>query len=288
MKILIITLFTCLWWSAVEGQYKEDGRIIKVSIVFHVIYVDSVQVNGMSYSVRTSNYGNNTSYIPAEKLIAELNELNEDFQGKTPGINEVAEEYKPVIGSPNFKFELKEVRYKKAIASQIGQFNNVGTLHELSPMISPESCLYIYISKLRVRGRGSEGVTNVPINKNLPEEDCVNLNYSWVGLGYHLLTHEVGHWLGLWHVDDQNQIEITDITDIPVQNRLTDIQCIKCNSTGVKVRRRQRKEFSIPNTNNFMDYSGCRRMFSKQQAAFMRNLIINNRSTIWKNSEVLH
>lgn len=288
MKILIITLFTCLLWNAVEGQYIDDGRIIKVPIVFHVIYVDSVQDNGMSYSVRTSNYGNNTSYVPAEKLIAELNELNEDFQGKTPRIHEVVEEYKSVIGNPNFKFELKEIHYKKAAASQIGQFNNARTLHELSPLISPESCLNIYISKLRVRGRGSEGVTNVPVNKKLPEEDCVNLNYSWVGLGYHLLTHEVGHWLGLWHVDDQNQIEITDITDIPVQNRLTDIQCIKCNSTGVKVRRKQRKEFSIPNTNNFMDYSGCRRMFSKQQAAFMRNLIINNRSTIWKNSEVLH
>lgn len=277
---ILISFITML--SIPSFAQKDDGRKIIIPVIFHIIYVDDIPDNGMSDSVRNSNTGNSTTHLPKEKIQAELDDLDKDFQ-QLNNVNVVIPEYKPVVGNAKIHFILRTIIYVKADKASIKQPSNSDKLHEISPLQNQDSCLNVYISILRVDGSGSEGVTNVPID-TLPISDVVNLNYSWIGLGYHLLSHEVGHWLGLWHVFDKNQINITHINDIPVQTAFTDKGCVKCTKPGVKVIRSQRKQFVNPNTNNYMDYSGCRSMFSVQQCTYMRNLIIRLRPAIWSNS----
>lgn len=285
MRTFYFLAMLSLCFGSAFGQ-TDDGRLVTIPVVFHIIYTDTLPDNGMSDAVRNSLTGNSTSRLPKEKILAELKDLDQDFQRTNPDIGEVISEFRNVIGNPRIHFVLKDIIYVSTTLSQIHQRNNAGKLHELSPMIHPDSCLNVYISTLRVNGGGSEGVTNVPFNNQLPSSDAVNLNWSWVGLHYRLLTHEVGHWLGLWHVDSENQIDISNVTDIPVQTDLTEIICVICSRPGVKVIRRQREQFSKPNTNNYMDYSGCRRMFSTQQSIYMRNIIITLRKSIWNASSV--
>ncbi|MDJ1497613.1 M43 family zinc metalloprotease [Cytophagaceae bacterium DM2B3-1] len=283
MRSFLLFILIFLNFELASAQ-TDDGRLITIPVVFHVIYTDTLPDNGMSEEVKLSQNGNSTSRLPREKILAELRDLDQDFQQANLDIADVIPEFQPVIGNPRIHFVLRGIKYVPTTLSQIKQRNNAGKLHELSPIQLAESCLNVYVGTLRVNGGGSEGVTNVPYNNQLPLSDAVNLNYSWVGLGYRLLTHEVGHWLGLWHVDDKSQTEISRVTDIPVQNALTDIDCEICNRPGVKVLRSQRKQFSSPNTNNYMDYSGCRRMFSLQQSNYMRNIIITLRRGIWNAS----
>lgn len=39
------------------------------------------------------------------------------------------------------------------------------------------------------------------------------------------------------------------------------------------------------NYNNFMDYSGCRKMFTQGQVTYMRNVIQKYRPEIWRHSQ---
>jgi hypothetical protein len=268
--------------SFLSFSQNDDGRKITIPIIFHVIYVDDNTDNGMGNDVKKGKTGNSTTNLPKEKIQAELNDLDANFQQLNSDASKVLPEYKPVVGNAKIHFTLRNIIYIKVDPASIYLRNNSDRLHEISPLQAQDSCLNVYISVLRVSGSGSEGVTNVPIDV-LPSSDAVNLNYSWVGLGYHLLSHEVGHWLGLWHVFDKNQINISQITDIPVQTDLTEIDCVICTRPGVKVIRSQRNQFTSPNTNNFMDYSGCRSMFSIQQCNYMRSLIIKLRPAIWNN-----
>ncbi len=262
---------------------SDDARLITIPVIFHVIYIDTLLDNGMSDSVRNSLSGNSTTRVPREKIIAELKDLDQDFQHLNLDLAEVIPEYREVVGDPKIHFVLRDIRYVQTTSAEIHQRNNSSKFRQLDPMVDPESCLNVYVSALRVKGGGSEGMTITPSMEVDLVNDGVNLNYSWVGLHYRLLTHEVGHWLGLWHVDNKDQIT-SGITDIPVQNTLTDIDCVKCTKPGVVVISQQRNKFRDANTNNFMDYSGCRRMFSIQQSEYMRRLVLRLRPQIWANS----
>jgi hypothetical protein len=80
----------------------------------------------------------------------------------------------------------------------------------------------------RIEGDETNGLTPVKTPGNYHETyDVVNLNYQWVGLRYRLLTHEVSHWLGLWHAWDYQQLK-DGIVDIPLQKTYTDMDCVKC------------------------------------------------------------
>jgi len=49
----------------------------------------------------------------------------------------------------------------------------------------------------------------------------------------------------------------------------------------IEVVKKQKKYFSKANTNNFMDYSGCRSIFSLQQCIYMREIVRTLRPGIW-------
>jgi hypothetical protein len=282
MRTLLTMLMLLL--SVAAFAQNDDNRKLTIPVIFHIVYTDTIPDNGISDEVRDK--GNSTTRLTREKLLAELKDLDQDFQGINPDIGDVIPEFQSVIGNPNIHFILQDVRYVKTTLADIRQSTNSTKLHELSPAEHPERFLNVYISTLRFHGGGSEGYTNVPVNTLPANDDYVNLNYMWVGLHYRLLSHEVGHWLGLYHMNDEHQINTCHITDVPVQNKLTDIPCVICTKPSVRVIHSQRNQFAKPNTNNYMDYSGCRRMFSLQQAAYVRNLIFRLRPAIWNDQPV--
>src|SRR5215217_6141476 len=104
MKHLIVLLLLHLSLTGKAQALEDDGRLIIIPVVFHVIYTDTLPDNGMSDTVRNSEDGNSTSRLPGEKILAELKDLDQDFQRINPDINEVIPEYQKVIGNPKIHF----------------------------------------------------------------------------------------------------------------------------------------------------------------------------------------
>jgi hypothetical protein len=259
---------------------QDDGRIVYIPVVFHVIYSDSSADNGAGPT--SVDKGNNTMFITEEKIKNELRDLDNAFQAKNSDLSNVIAEYEPSVGQANVHFSLQEIKYVRAGAMHIRlPFTNTDRLHNISPMVDPKRTLNVYISVIKFKGSHTNGVSPVKTSLSAGDEnDAVNINYQWVGLGYRLLTHEVGHWLGLWHTWDESQLS-DGIDDIPLQSGPTHVDCVLC-PPKVQDQIVSESKFKNSNYQNFMDYSGCRIMFSKKQVLQIRKVIEKYRPEIWK------
>ncbi|HYG11139.1 MAG TPA: M43 family zinc metalloprotease [Pyrinomonadaceae bacterium] len=262
----------------------DDGRLIKIPVVFHVLYGDKLPDNGRDEHAVYA--GNSTMYLPQEKIESERADLDADFQCLNADLSEVSDKFKNVIGNPRIHFYLSNLKYVEVNKKEIQRpSTNLDLLHELSPIVDSKRNLNVYISIIKYEGSFSEGVTPVKTPGNTHDEyDVVNVNYQWVGLRYRLLTHEVGHWLGLWHTWDDAQLA-DGIDDIPLQKTYTDMPCVYCPPEDVPDQVRRNSGFNESNYNNFMDYSGCRKMFSIKQAQHMRQFIRTYRPEIWGDAQ---
>lgn len=217
--IKIIACLIILVFFAGQTYSQDDGRVVKIPVVFHVLYGDKMQDNGINIESREN--GNNTMYLPKEKIEAELADLDADFQNLNTDLTTVRSEFKKVIGNPKVRFYLSDIKYVEVNKRDIRRpSTNTDLLHRLSPIVNSKKFLNVYISEIKFEGDFTNGLTPVKTSENYGDGfDVVNLNYKWVGLKYRLLTHEVGHWLGLWHTWDESQLD-DGIDDIPLQKLL--------------------------------------------------------------------
>lgn len=285
-------IFACLvvLWILPKllSAQNDDNRIIKVPVVFHVLYSDSSSDNGINPN--SINKGNSSEYIPTQKLLAELKDLHDDFLLLNADTSMVSPTFKKMIGNSRIEFVLADTilqrNGEKGIIRKKTDKNKCELYNQSKP-INPLRYLNIYIGRLRTKcgifGVATNGLANVPQDSLYHSDDGVNLNYQWVDLGYRLLTHEAGHWAGLYHVFNDGCSDEGDyISDTPPQSGSSDVDCVKCPSIGAtNLSCDKNKPY---NYNNYMDYSGCRKMFTIEQAKEMRKTIIEFRPQIWRYS----
>jgi hypothetical protein len=279
--------------TAVDCMGQDDGRTIRIPVIIHVLYADSTKDNGVSERVRIN--GNNTQYLPTSKLQAELRNLSEDLMLLNRDTSEVLQAHKSLIGNPNIEFFLADTILQeggeKGIIRKKTSKNEYSLWRE-SSIIDSKRYLNIYIGNIRnSSGDFTSGFVNSSSNSSVcnpwkwPNSDAIYLRYKWVGLDYRLLTHEAGHWLGLWHVFKYGCIDEGDkIEDTPEQKKATDGACLKC-PPRVTDKKCSTESSSASNFNNYMDYSGCRKMFTHDQASKMREVVRLYRRTIWDRSK---
>jgi len=281
MKKLFLFLFC---FGGVNAQSNDDGRTINIPVIFHVIYSDR-QHDGAG--------GANTSEnVPTALLIAELNSLNLDFLKLNTDINQVAPQFQGITGNPNINFFLADTILQpggeKGI-KRVKDSRNKSRLYNRSDIIDHERYLNVYIGNIP----GSFSPSQTPWL--IPDKDAVFLEFSWIGQGYRLLTHEVAHWMGLLHLwgtgtafGDAQSCTVGDgISDTPPQKEATqtNADCDDCPPPyGKAAVQKKCPGGQETNFNNFMDYSGCRKMFTIEQAKAMRMNAMLHRQKLWAKS----
>jgi len=255
-------MLTTFCLDAQEMNPLDDGRKIRIPVVFHVIY------------------GNEIENIDDRLILEELKDLNLDFS-KRNDMTLLDQEFSHLVGNPNIDFYLLDTLFKEGRTNGIRHIVSSIAKMEDQLLIDPKNCLNVIISD---HGNSSNILG-----------DRVNLNYKDIGAHQRGFTHETGHWLGLYHIF--GPIKNTswwrvmfgnnddEIADTPEQKGATAV-CYKisekcpCPPKDIDIYYKGHKTMY----NNFMDYNPCRCMFSIGQSIKMRNNIISEKRSLFDKS----
>lgn len=252
--LIIILLATFQTSFAQIKNPADDGRKIRIPVVFHVLYSNSAE-------------NINDSFI-----LNELTDLNVNFSA-TNSMTVLDNDFRNIVGNPNIEFYLLDTLFQGSTVKGIQRRlkNTVANTNDL--LINATTCLNVFIAD---QGNASDILSQ-----------RVNLNYEDVGQNTHVLTHETGHWLGLYHiwgkVGSCNRFKLLfsshddDIDDTPTQYTCTELRYV----TDCPPRRKLHYKKHKILYNNFMDYNGCRCMFTIGQSTQMRNNIIEHKPSLF-------
>ncbi len=260
MRKILIFLFVSLVFNHLSGQVRnplDDGRNIKIPIIFHVIYTDS---------------GEN---ITDSLIMNELQDLNLDFSARND-MTLLDNDFRNRVGNPNIEFVLLDTSLQEIGINGVQRISAKNLKDRNALLINPTNCLNVFIAD---QGNVSDILS-----------DRVDLNYEDVGTHSHLLTHETGHWLGLYHIFGQignsSWIRVTFgnhddlIDDTPLQKKASAI-CYSITPNCPCPPKNSYYKGQKTLYNNFMDYNPCRCMFTAGQSIQMRNNIIEHKRTLW-------
>lgn len=175
-------------------KYKSDS-ILKIPVVFHIIYNSSEQ-----------NVSN-------RQIISQLKVLNEDYRKLNLDTGITLPEFSSVDSRIEFCLagidpegnKTNGVTRTSILQSKIGQSNQ---LYQVQAVWDSKRYLNIYVCEI---GDGISGYSSFPGLDS--SKDAVVIDYSNFGRigklsnNYDLgrtTTHEVGHWLGLYHIWGKN------------------------------------------------------------------------------------
>ncbi len=273
-------------------------KIYKIPIVFHIVYnkdeenIEKTQVlkqvESLNKDFRNKNLDNSlfSQYRREKKLSTdtriEFFLAEKDPKGnRTEGITRKytkRKSFKPFKDSGNIPLKKQPVKSSE---------NNIGT-----DAWDTTKYLNVWICKLDQIG----GYAQYPPDKHPSEDafatDGIVVDYTCIGKGGtakfphdegRTLTHEIGHWLGLYHLwgpDEGGCYGDDEMSDIPPQ-RGAQVDCPKGNGEYSKD---QACEYGQPLVLNFMDYWNdcCKLMFTKCQAKAMRGCLTSSRKKLVK------
>jgi hypothetical protein len=220
-------------WLSTRGKPKaRKGGSVTIPVAFHVINNGKGIANGD---------------IPLSQVQAQVKVLNEAFAGSTGGAN-----------TP-FRFALKTVtRTTNAEWYTMGYGSRAERVAKAALHTGGANTLNVYSANL---GGGLLGWATWPwAYEEHPELDGIVILYSSVPGGteapYNLgdtATHEVGHWIGLYHTFDTGCSKYGDHVDDTEFEKTPAFECPVGRDTCTKP--------GVDPITNFMDYSDDDCMF---------------------------
>jgi PKD repeat protein len=258
------------------NQDKLLDSVYTIPVVFHVFHT----------------YG--SERISEAQIRDCIRIINEDFQNRNPDSNTVSSRFKNLVGRPQLRFRLaqkdpsgrctKGINYiESALHTQGGE--------NLKSIISWDTRRYLNIWVCSVVASGAAAYAYYPGSAPSQNAEGIVSRSDYVGTigsssgGYRArtMTHEIGHYFNLAHTWGNSNTpglasncNIDDgVTDTPVCRGVTGTSCnlnqVSCSDTD--------------NVENHMEYSNCRKMFTKGQVLRMHAAVRSTagfRSNLWK------
>jgi hypothetical protein len=234
------------------SNIPDDGRKLKIPVVVHVLYKNDKEkisadiIKKMIVSLNKDFSGTNGSEADRTNLPnCNLIPTNSYDQTDTKITFELAEQLLDGSFTDGIKYQSTNTRTFRYQQRQ--------PFYE-SPLIDPYHYLNVYICDTNTGAftpmeKGNHGIV---------------LDYSNADETSHTITHETGHWLGLFHVFEGGCNDGDGIEDTKAQKKLfgkRDYPYTSCTCETM--------------VTNFMGYTDNRDFFSKGQVAAMRKYIFN-------------
>ena len=268
--------------AMIEEQAKthppdpQNPPVYIIPIVFHILH----------------DYG--PENISDAQVIDEVRILNEDYRKLNADISQVAAPFQSITADCEIEFRLAQLdpngnctngidriatpkTYKASDASKLNdwpynKYLNVWTCHDI--------------------GSGAAGYSYYPGSAPSTAVDGVLILHSYVGsIGTssattsRALSHEIGHYLNLahlWGSTNQPGVQCGDdgVSDTPVTMGHLPGNCPLNDQTCGN---------GAENTQNYMEYAYCQKMFTQGQRTRMRNALVSSveqRSNLWSASNL--
>jgi len=245
------------------------------------------------------------------RIEAQIEEMNKDFSATNDAFANTPARWADIVGNPDIQFCLAAIdpngdptdgitRHAMTVIGSTWQNSNINS--DIKPATYWNSNLYFNIWTLPIPGTsaggGVTGFAGLPSGGQVGSQtDGAVVDWRWFGgpgygqSGYGTLTHEAGHYLGLYHPFNGNSCSADDgISDTPNQGAPTSSSSPNpsCSNGSYP---------TGPNTCgeehmyiNFMDYArgSCQNSFSKEQIAVMRAVLLGNPNVLnWASRENL-
>ncbi len=244
-------------WFEQHGSASR-GEVYIIPVVFHVLH---------------ENGPENISLAQIEDAVRVM---TEDFRLQNADTSDIVLDFKNIAGDAEIEFRLAKLdpngnRTDGITRTFTDLTNNAG---ENSKIVYWPREKYMNIWVVADIGNGAAGYTYYPSSAQFfPSRDGIVVRHDYVGsIGTgsvrrsRTMSHEVGHWIDLPHVwgstNDAN-LASNCSSDDGVSDTPNTIGWRSCSLTSESCG-------SLDNVQNYMDYAGCRHMFTKGQAARMR------------------
>lgn len=262
-------------WTQARGA--SSGSTYVIPIVFHVIH------------------NNGEENISVEQIESAVEYLNIDFRLLNEDVADVIDDFIGLAADIEIEFRLAQLdpqgNCTNGITRTVNGLTYVGD-SEMKELIQWPREKYLNIWVCAV-ANGAAGYALYPSSVNNPwneDQDGIVLKHDYCGAigtsnwtNRRTLGHEVGHWLNLRHLWgnsndanlESNCDEDDNVNDTPNTKGWTSC-AIYGESCG-----------SLDNVQNYMEYSGCRRMFTEGQKNRMRAAAessVSDRNNLWTQS----
>jgi len=259
--------------AAVASMSPVENRaaIYTIPVVFHVIHTNGVE------------------NISREQILDQMRVLNQDYNLLNPNLSKLRSVFKGLEADCQIKFELATIDPNGKCFDGINRvYSPVGNNHDMTNEQAKKLVIWDYKKYLNIWV-----VTNIvsadasgqilgyavfPFNNN-PNGDGIVVRHDRVGTigtavasdSGRTLTHEVGHWLGLFHTfqggcQDQDLIDDTP----PVESTFTNANC-PTNGNSCTNDSPDKPDM----WENYMDYSNgsCQCLFTAKQKVRMHSFL---------------